>query len=227
MSFNDTQINVPATTVAAIKSALQRFFDADKHHHETNIAKEPPRLEYSAMRAAPRGRAAAYLSWQLPPLAKQLRQSIEKWTKCDLNTVQSNWQFDTYYETKLLDTLWYHAYAHLNAEFLRTVVEDLRRHSSDYKAFDAVAYEECAMSLIIDNADKMWNRPGYESLLAQVVRNLDEKFGVKVTLLTHEEALEQLAAIIDAYGEEYATILGRADQLNEEARRLTNEAAKA
>jgi hypothetical protein len=226
MSFNDTPINVPATTIASIKSALQRFFDAAKRHHEVSVA-GAPRIEYSAMRDAPRGRAAAYLSWQLPPLAKQLRQSIEKWTKCDIDTVQSNWQFDPYYETKLLDTLWYHAYAHLNAEFLRTVVEDLRRHATDLKTFDAVAYEECAMSLIVDNADKMWNRPGYENLLAQVVRNLEERFGVKVTLLTHEEALEQLAYIIDAYGEEYARILGRADDLTEEARRLTTTALKA
>lgn len=193
----------------------KRFEEAARVHRTT---------WYTSNRKLFRDRPQARVLWcrhqALEKMADELRDWIEKWLSHDFkfDYIERNpKEFDRVLRLK--------AYFSFNVDYLRDILDDLRRNASaDYKAFDKAVYEDDAIGLLLDAAEEGWNRNGAESLLQRAVTLLQARFqGLDLRLLTEEQAVEQLYDMFEMYATDYEKLLAESKEMERQAEELAPE----
>ena len=194
---------------------IQRLIDVKKREH---LSRSYP--DRSDFLTNPKARGLYYVANSIRnPIATSLEKQLEKWfgTHFRFNHLNNNWSVDQREIDNFDDLLRLRGYIAFNTEYLRTLVEDLRRQCKDYKEFDQNVYITDGIGILLDAADTSWNRNGAPEMVQRVAQLLRDRFGITIELLTQDQALEHMQAVLEEYVTLYDELLAKAAAMTEAA----------
>jgi|GEM_PF-3873176 len=204
----------PIELTRALAAAVRRFSTAERFSHlNTGRGREICQLR---LRDCPVARAMFAVGLQLEESANQAVRTYETW-------VEQGARFDQLCHGKgslvsddtakrMYDNWRVRAYVGYNCEYLRSIVEEQRRKCKDFRGFDDLMYRQHAVNILLDSTTDQWNRTGSESLVRHVAQVIREHLHVEVKLMTEDEALDHLIVTLEVLGEEYESLMRRANQ---------------
>lgn len=218
-------------TAFAVSDALRYLLNSrDRYQKRDWFDDDYPRLNYAGLAKSPEALSAHYRAKALVELASTLLHGITTKLNLDLTRFEVSHGYEetlveAYHIHDLLPPLAMNAFVHLNLRRLEAVIHELRGKSEDIKAFDATVFGKCAIGVIWEKASEIWDRDGADNLIIRAASDIKQHFGVEIELLTHEQALQQLAMILSGLSSEYARLLKQAGELEERAAHLSIAAA--
>jgi hypothetical protein len=109
------------------------------------------------------------------------------------------------------------AFVYFNVQHLRRVVFDLRCGSPAVLAFDQQVSKEDGVHLLLNSAEHSWYQIGAPGFVRRAAELLRTRFAIEIKLLSEDEALEQMQAVLDGLAEEYEKLKERAFDLQRQA----------
>lgn len=206
-------------TTRRIAALVQRFMDVDRKNHQDRTYPN-----WSKFQANPVARAQGFAVHSVVAAADEFRRNVEKWfgSGFAFRHLADNWTASLHDAQKFEQLLRVHAPIAMNSQHLKSVLEDLRRQSKDFRTFDQTIHVEGAAGIKLDAAQDGWNRNGSKAVLTEVVELIRTKLGVEVTLLNDDEAVEHALVVLEQYATSYEMMMNHAMELS----RASYEATK-
>lgn len=193
---------------------IQRLIDAKRRDNSRSLPKR------ADLRSNPKARGLCYVATSIRnPIVSSLEKQLEKWFGANFhfNHLINNSTVNQRAVEDFDALLRVRGYIAFNTEYLHILVDDLRRQCKDYREFDENVYVNDGIGILLDTVDQNWNRNGAPGILQRVAQLLRDRFGITIELMTEDEALEHMQAVLEEYVTLYDELLKKAAALKEAA----------